>query len=323
MTTNVLILGGSGFIGTNLIEELELDGLKAKIFDINPPLNQSHNHLWIQGDILDYTALFNVVQNESPSCIIDLVARTDVDETVTVEKGYALNYKGVQNIIEVIATTECVSNVVFTSTQYVKEPGHEYENVMSYSPHTVYGASKVQMEELILDSKLSCQWTIIRPTNVWGPWHYRYKNEFFKVLKKGLYFHPGGEDAIKSYAYVGNVASQISKILQNTDGKVNKKILYVGDEPISILKWVNLFSKAFTGKGVIVIPRIFFLLVAKMGDMIGRIIGRPFLINSSRLNSMTEHYQTPMDLTFSILGESKYSIEDGVQKTVEWIEGIN
>ena len=320
MKADVLILGGSGFIGTNLLDELILDGFTVKNFDISKPLDQKHKKYWIKGDILNKNILKEVINSVQPTNIVDLIARTDVNELESVEEGYSLNYKGVQNVIDIVKNTDFIKSIVFTSTQYVKRPGHDYENIMSYNPHTTYGASKVMMEKIILNSEISCKWTIIRPTNVWGPWHFRYKNQFFKVLKKRMYFHPGGEDAIKSYAYVGNVAHQISKILIDSGSNVDKEILYVGDEPISILKWVNLFSRGIAGKNVVVVPRYIFIMIAKIGDFIGFIFRKPFLINSSRFNSMTEHYPTAMNHTFQILGKNKYTVEEGVNKTLQWLK---
>jgi nucleoside-diphosphate-sugar epimerase len=192
-----------------------------------------------------------------------------------------------------------------------------------YDPHTVYGESKVRMERLIRHSEIPCPWSIIRPTNVWGPWHMRYRRQFFKVLKMGLYFHPGGKDCVKSYAFVGNVVDQICRIIDAPASDVNGKTFNVGDAPVPLLDWVNAFAIALSGRKARVIPSDVVYGLAKIGDAISAVTGRRFLITTSRYNSMTEDYPTPMDKTFDVLGMPRYSLNEGVRLTVEWLDNYD
>jgi nucleoside-diphosphate-sugar epimerase len=316
----VLVLGGSGFIGTNICHELYERKIDFVNGDINPPLDITKLKYWIRCDILDIEQLRDTICEVRPYYIIDLVARTDVNNNEPAESGYSLNFKGVANLIAVLVDFNFVKRVIFTSTQYVKGPDSDFRAVMDYAPHTTYGQSKVMMEKAIFTSKIEFEWAIVRPTNVWGPWHYRYKEQFFKVLKKGLYFHPGGRQPVKSYAYVGNVADQICKLLFVDLENIGRKIFYVGDKPDSILTWVNGMSLAFTNRKVRVVPRVIFGIFVLAGDALSFFMGRPFLINSSRYKSLIEDYYTDMDFTFQILGENKYTISEGIIRTLEWVE---
>ena len=118
-----------------------------------------------------------------------------------------------------------VERVIITSSQFVCAPGRLPENDTDYFPETVYGQSKVVTEKLTREANLPCCWTIIRPTNIWGPWHMRYRREFWRVVERGLYVHPGREPVIRCYGYVKNVAHQIRKIFK----------------PMSILSAAKLF----------------------------------------------------------------------------------
>ena len=60
--------------------------------------------------------------------------------------------------------------------------------------------------------------------------------------------------------------------------------------------------------------------LALLGDIPTKLTGKPFLINSSRLRSMTTDYTTPMDKTFESLGENPYTLEEGIKETVEWLQ---
>lgn len=322
MKIQVLVFGGSGFIGTNLIAELLDHKIEVRNFDLSSPLDGGQSDLWIRGDVLNESSVRQTIHDLRPTYIVDLIARTDVNNSESVEEGYCLNYNGVLNILSAISDADFVKRIIFTSTQYVKRPGSDYLDIMNYDPHTTYGESKVRMEKVIFGADINCDWLVIRPTNVWGPWHFRYLSQFFKVLRAGLYFHPGGVQAIKSYAYVGNVAEQIRKLLFVDLSGTKRRVFYVGDEPISILDWVNGISLAFRGREVTIIPRPVFRGLVYIGDFVGAVLGRPFLINSSRYKSIIEDYPTDMNFTFSILGESKFSLERGISNTVNWIQTI-
>ena len=60
--------------------------------------------------------------------------------------------------------------------------------------------------------------------------------------------------------------------------------------------------------------------LALAGDVPSRLTGKPFLINSSRLRSMTTDYNTPIAETFKLLGENPYTLEEGIRETVEWLK---
>ena len=319
----ILITGGSGFIGTNLIESLRSTNSTLLNLDIRPPLNPAHATHWKFQDILVKEALCEAFRTFQPDHVIHLAARADCDENTTVEEGYRANTEGTSNVIAAIQSCPSVSRTVITSTQYVHGPGHLPTDDEDYEPHTVYGQSKVLTEKITRQANLSCTWTIIRPTNVWGPWHLRYRREFLRVLRTGLYLHPGGAACIKSYAYVGNVVNQIRGILEAPIKDVSGATLYVGDNPLALLDWVNAFSLALLKKKTPVIPRSAMIVLAKMGDIISSMTGKPFLITTSRYQSMVQDYNTPMQNTFAILGPVRHSLDDGVRLTLEWLKAYD
>jgi nucleoside-diphosphate-sugar epimerase len=231
---------------------------------------------------------------------------------------YAANHIGTRNVITAIQNISSVEKAVFTSSQFVVGPGAPPEHEEEFRPHTIYGESKILSERAVREAELLCSWTIIRPTNIWGRWHPRYPNEFWRVLKQGRYFHPGGSPVIRCYGYVGNVVEQVLTILGRRDGKLDRRVIYVGDAPIDLHDWTNAFSLCLTGKPVRVVPRPLVKALAKFGDVVQGCGGK-FPIYSSRFHSMTEDYVTPMDATFDVLGPSRISLEEGVRETVDWL----
>lgn len=316
----LLVTGASGFIGTNFVEYFSRQsGCELLNLDVQPPLNPDHQKYWRKADIMDPIGLASAFAKFSPTHVVHMAARAECDENTTVEKGYAVNTTGAQNVLEAIRGTPSVERVIIVSTQYVCGPGRLPETDEDYFPHTVYGQSKVITEQLTRKANLSCIWTLIRPTNIWGPWHFRYRQEAWRVIKKGFYLHPAGTPVVRSYGYVGNIIWQMEQILNAPAEKVDRQVFYVGDRPIDIYEWVDAFSMALRGHHARKVPRQVLRLIGFIGDFT-RLLDVKFPLTSSRVKSMTQDYLTPMDKTFYILGSPPFSLQDGVGKTVQWLK---
>ena len=315
----ILITGGSGFIGTNAIEMFAKYANAILNYSVHEPLSSEQAPYWRAGNILDQTATMAAFREFQPDRVLHLAARAECDEKTTVEEGYRANTEGTRNVLEAIRATPSVQRAIITSSQFVCAPGRLPKNDTDYFPETVYGKSKVITEKLTREANLPCCWTIIRPTNIWGPWHMRYRREFWRVLERGLYVHPGHQPVIRCYGYVRNVMYQIRKIFEADVDLVRGQTFYLGDRPIDLFDWVNGFSKALTGREARVIPRPLMRVLAGLGDIPTYLTGKPFLINSSRYRSMTTDYETPMERTFALFGENPYTLEAGIKETVEWL----
>jgi len=317
-----LITGGSGFIGTYLIEELQKAGIyNIRNIDIASPKENEHAIFWIEADILNKEKMLEIFDAFQPDYVIHLAARTDTDPENVLED-YKTNTEGTSNILSAAQQCKSIKRIVITSTQFV----HQYKGFpkddQDYAPHTVYGESKVIAEKLTRAANLNCIWTIIRPTNIWGPRHPRYPQEFWYVLKQGKYIHPGKQQVIRSYGYVGNVVDQILRILRTEEEKVDKQVFYVGDEPINLLDWVNGFSKALNKKNVRVVPRFIVKTAAILGNVL-HALGVNFPITLSRYRSMTQTNSASMDKTFKVLGAPKFKLQQGIDETVSWLKQQN
>jgi len=315
----VLVTGGSGFIGTNVIDAFSKEGNAILNYSLHAPLKSEQTQYWRRGDILDPEATMAAFRDFQPEIVLHLAARAETDENTTVEAGYRVNTEGTGNVLAAIRVTPSVKRVIITSSQFVCAPGRLPKGDTDYFPETVYGQSKVITEELTRQADLPVTWTIIRPTNIWGPWHMRYRREFWRVLERGWYVHPGREPVIRSYGYIGNVTHQIARIFDARSESVQGRTFYLGDRPINLLEWVNGFSRALAGREVRIVSRPLMRLLALAGDLPTRFTGKPFLINSSRLRSMTTDYDTPMGPTFDLLGENPYTLAQGINETVQWI----
>jgi nucleoside-diphosphate-sugar epimerase len=315
------ITGGSGFIGTHLVDFLESRSSRLVNFSLDPPFKESHQRFWRRGDILDAGQLQAALQEAQPDVVIHLAARTDCDENTSIEAGYSVNTEGTRNLVKAVKAMPSVKRLIVVSSQFVCRPGHLPKNDTDFNPETVYGASKAQSEVITRELDPSCTWTIVRPTNIWGPWHRRYAQEFWKVCENGWYLHPAVPSPVRSYGYVGNVVWQIGQLLSQPASEIHRKVFYLGDAPAPIDQWISGFHWALSGRQRMrAIPYSVLRVLAKAGDGISWVTGKPFLITSSRLKSMTTNYPTPMEPTFALLGAAPYSLQQGIDETVEWLK---
>lgn len=315
----VLITGASGFIGTNLVDVLVSLNYSICNFDKAKPNKKSHDQFWHQGNLLQIADIEKVLYHFRPTVVIHLAARTDTLSDKLDD--YIDNTKGSENLIRCLEKAEGLSRVIITSTQYVYKseekplPTRDDE----YVHYTAYGLSKVITEQFTREANLNCCWTIVRPANIWGPWHLRYPVELWKIIDKGLYVHPSNGPVMRTYGYVHNVVHQIVKIMQADVSKVDKQTYYLGDVAIDSYVWLNSISQNLTGKALRRVPSVLFTLPALFGDLL-RKVGVPSPLYTARFKNMIEDYPAPTGRTVSEFGVANSDLDENVRETVRWIK---
>lgn len=315
----LIITGGSGFIGTNLIDYYKDLNVDVVNFDIVRPKNVLHEECWRYVDIMSFEILKKEVLNFGPTHVIHLAARTDLKGSRI--EDYDSNVQGVRNLVEVCKSIQSLEKIIFTSSMLVCDVGFIPKSPIEYCPATIYGQSKVMGEKIVKNSGLNCDWTIVRPTSIWGPWFSAPYLGFFNMVQSGTYFHIGKLGCIKTYGYVGNVVYQLDKILNATTRDESFKVLYLGDySAISIEKFANEIGLQL-GKKIYRLPYIIFRLLAITGDLLGK-LDINFPMTTFRLKNMTTDNRMNLDKTEVIVGELPYSLKQGVASTLEWLNRL-
>jgi nucleoside-diphosphate-sugar epimerase len=315
---SVLVTGGSGFIGTNLIESFLRDGYEVLNFDLVPPQNPQHKNFYRQGDIRDATGLTSSVQDFKPEWVVHLAARTDLEGPTLAD--YDTNIGGVRNMVDAIQASSTVRRAVFTSTRYVHKTEIFPEKDDDYSPFTLYGESKVETEKIVRESELEIPWLLIRPTSIWGPWFRVPYRMFFDTVRRGMYVHPKGRFISKSYGFVGNVVHQIRQFLSVEANKVNKRTFYVSDDKdMDVLEFAKTIQQSFGAPPVREVPMALLKTLAHAGDCLKKMGMSNPPLTSFRLNNLLTPMHYNMSATCEVAGPSPFTLKEGVQATVDWI----
>ena len=144
----ILVTGGSGFIGTNLIGHLSKDAqYEIQNIDIVKPKISAQDKYWVQVDLRNHDAVVAAVEAFAPDYVIHLGARTDLNGKTL--QDYDANMSGVSNLLDAIEAVGTVKRAIFASSMYVCEPGYMPKDFEDYAPHTLYGESKVETEKRI------------------------------------------------------------------------------------------------------------------------------------------------------------------------------
>ena len=202
---NIIVIGGSGFIGSHLIKDLL--GIKdCKVFnlDIKESKYQHPRLFFIQFDITN-PELLDLSFDVSFDLCIHLSA-------LCKEPGYEwneyfeVNLLGTVNVIGLCEKLG-VNEILFTSTMmvYKAEEGKKTEKSLT-APDTAYGISKLLAEKELLHWKNSNKYfrklKIIRPAVVFGEHENGNFTRLYRSLKRGFFPYVGRSTTIKSNIYV-------------------------------------------------------------------------------------------------------------------------
>jgi len=315
----ILITGGSGFIGTNLVEHYLSKGEEVLNFDIAPPRNAQHRPCWRQVDILDSQLLRAEIAGFSPTCIVNMAATTGTADRGRKLEDYATNYEGVRNLISAARDAPNLERVIFVSTMLVCRMGYPPKDDTDYCPNTLYGQSKMLGEKVVREaSELPYYWTIVRPIGIWGPWFdMPYKN-LFEAIQKRLYVHPGGSNVNQSLGFVGNTVCQLDRLLQAPGDKVHGKTFYLADYPPTNMRaWVNLVQEAFQAPRTHQVPVPVLKALARVGDIMKFMGWNVPPLSTSRLRNMLASFV--FNLEPLVADDLPYTLEQAVEITVNWM----
>lgn len=316
MKVKILITGASGFIGTNLLEHFKDKYIVCNI-DFNKPKVQERGSYWKSIDITNYSELKRCLLEFSPDYIVHLAARTDL-RGKTIED-YSANTIGVKNLMEIVKLLPNLKKIIITSSMLVCHTGYYPKDKFDYAPTTIYGESKVETEKIVWANKPLCDWAIIRPTSIWGPWFGEPYRNFFDMVISHKYFHIGDKGCTKTYGYIGNAIYQIEQILFSDTNDENNKVFYIGDyQPTNIEEWGNEIANEL-GYKIFKMP--FFLLkcAALFGDILKK-NGIKFPMTSFRLKNMTTDNIIDLTATKKIAPNLPYSRIEGIKQTLLWMK---
>ena len=294
-----LITGGSGFIGTNLIERL-LQNKANKITIVDPVTPSVDGVEYIQDSIeLIPSSLFKDI-----NIVIHLACRSGVETSTEDPLGtFQNNVYGTLRCLEA-ARENGVKRFIFSSSGGTVlgeqlEPLHE---TLAPNPSSIYGASKLACEGYCKAyyKSFGLETVILRFSNVYGPHSMRKLTNLIPAF---------------IIAGLRNVPCYI-----NGDGSVTKDYIYVKDLVKTILVSASLpglggetFQIA-TGKETSINE-----IAGKLTMLSRKYLGRDLVIINRKERVGDVRYSCNIrKAEAKLLFEQRYKLEDGLNETFKW-----
>jgi nucleoside-diphosphate-sugar epimerase len=286
---NVLITGVNGFVGSNLINNIDhhdqIYGL-----DIEKKTKEG----------LVKTFTWNEFQKiPSLDAIIHLAGKAHDTKNTSSEKEYFdVNVGLTKKIIEFYFKSSATKFIFFSSVKAVADflKSSPLNEEINPDPKTPYGKSKLEAEKSILSEwrkyKKNSDFDygsskkdvyILRPCMIHGPGNKGNLNLLYNLSRKGLPWPLGAFENNRSFCSIDNLSFVIQQLIH---GKIESGIYQVADdEALSTNELIRLIAQSRNKKPMIWnIPAGPIKKMAKMGDMLH------LPMNSERLTKLTESY---------------------------------
>lgn len=309
----VNVIGGSGFIGTRLIDNLLNYNHCVKIFDKRPSVK--YPDLVTLGDVRRFEDLLPAL--EGADAIINLAAEHR-DDVSPIHLYYDVNFEGAKNIIRAADELD-IKNILFTSTVAVYGLNkHDPDETSQTEPFNHYGKSKLEAEKVFtewVEKGEGRSLTILRPVVVFGEGNRGNVFNLIKQIQSNKFMMVGPGDNRKSMAYVGNVAEFLAKAMEFGPGK---HLFNIATKPDLTVRELVEFIRFELGISASMsqLPYSVGLVGGLAFDLLSKITGRKFPISSIRIRKFCSNTTVSTKALEDIGFESPYTLREGLKKMI-------
>ena len=312
MPRKISVIGGSGFVGTNLCRKLSIKQQDFEIIDIKE--SKQFPEKCKIADVRDVDSLRKSISGD---VIVNLAAvhRDDVRDKSEYQR---TNVDGAENVA-IVCSEKGIDKIVFTSTVAVygfAEPGTDETGAIN--PFNEYGRTKFQAEEKLRlwNTKQENSLIIVRPTVIFGEGNRGNVFNLLKQIASGKFMMIGRGENKKSMAYVENISAFLEACIRSDEkyGLYN----YVDTPDFSMNDLVSRVRYTLSGKQGVGIRLPFWLgaLAGYLADFIVKLTGKSLPISYIRVKKFLA--TTEFKSSKSNLGgfEAPYTLEEGLARTL-------
>jgi len=275
MSNNILITGGAGFVGVNIIDYFlksgkysitVLDNLSVGSFDllerissengvkiVNARKENKKELLFIEGDVRDKNIVEKAVCNQN--VIIHLAAETGVIPSLNdPEKDADVNIFGTLNLLKAAVKFKTKKFILASSAAPLGNQIPPNDEKKLPKPLSPYGASKLAGEGYCsaFYGSYALDTTVLRFSNVYGPNSYHKGSVVALFMKKilnneDLTIYGDGEQT-RDYLFVEDIAYVIEKVIDSE--KTKGELYQLGTETETSINDLLKLLKIVTNKKI-------------------------------------------------------------------------
>jgi dTDP-glucose 4,6-dehydratase len=310
----IIITGGLGFIGSNLVNILSKKNFFIINIDkityasnLNNISNNLKNYKFYKQDINNQNFIKKILEKYNPSLIFNLAAETHVDRSIDSPRQFInSNIYGVFNLLETIKKYKKKIKLIHVSTDEVygdikkNEKSKEFD---SYNPSSPYAASKASGDLLIKSyvRTYKIPAIITNCCNNYGPNQYPEKlipTIIYKIInKKPVPIYGNGKN-IREWIHVEDHCNALIKVSE-------KGVL---GESYNIGSGIELNNIDITKKIISSFKEIDFNLANKA----------KFIFVKDRPGHDLRYSVNSSKIKINLKWSCKYNFDEGIKKTVVW-----
>ena len=315
MSSKVVVIGGSGFVGSRLIQEIgpehcyNIDKKQSPFF---PEITRIKN-------ICD-EGLEDVIDEKTDQVV--LLAAEHRDDVSPVSLYYDVNVEGTKRVLAAMDLLG-IRHIVFTSSVAIyglnkENPSEDHPA----DPFNHYGKSKWMAEAALRNwyekDPEKRTLTILRPTVIFGE---RNRGNVYNLLSQiasGKFMQVGNGENKKSMAYVGNISSFLHYSLTLVT-PANHVYNYTDKPDLSMNELVSLVRDQIgKPKKIVKIPYFIGLIGGYWFDLLAWITGKNFRISSVRIKKFCATTQFDSTLVNESGFEAPFTLQEGLERTLQY-----
>jgi nucleoside-diphosphate-sugar epimerase len=330
MENQILVTGGTGFVGSSLALRLLGCGYRVRVLARSRHSTTSYSLKTIaelesagveivKGDIFDYESLETALQGVEG--VFNLVGRLYI-AGIPKKEYFRLHVDGTRNLLKACKAANPLKFIVHCSSTGVLGPTGPYplSELAPFNPSNIYEETKAAGEKLAL--QLGEEWglpvSIARPALAYGPrglhllaWFQAIQRRYYRVVGAGAnYMHP---------IYIDDVANGLLMCAKSLNS-VGKVYHLVGESPVTIRELAGEIASALS----VSIPRTSMpesiaYWIASLLELAPGIPPGRLPLTRSRVRFMTESRAYSGERARQELGFiPRVALKEGLAMTVEW-----
>jgi len=300
----IAVTGATGFIGTRLLPQL----VQAD-YDVRALTRRTQQAVdgiaWVKGALADQTSLNELVKGVDAVIHIagSVRGRSQAEFLET-------NLYGLERLVRAIANAGTPIRLLSFSSITAAAPELSH-----------YAFSKAQAEALLARQE-NLDWTIFRPTAVYGPGDTELL-PLFQTMRRGLALVPAHEGLL-SFVHVDDVVSATLSWLEQAD--LRGETFEIHDGHLEGYDWQQILStmQPFAQRRIrrLILPRGLLAIVAGLNLGWSRISGQAPMLTPAKLNELFHRDWRCRDTRFSQLSgwTPRYDLSQGLAATFEELD---
>ena len=242
----ILVTGGSGFIGSHVVDKLIENNYEVRVFDKAKPLRGDVE--WFKGDLLSEKDVLEACRDIE--AVFHLAAIADVNVALShFDICLLINEMGTMNVLK-SATAQEVERVILASTTWVygRTKGVVNEDTPIPFPDHIYTKTKIGQEQLVYswNQHHGLPYTILRYDIPYGP-RMRSNMAISIFVRKALREEPitifGDGNQGRCFIYIEDLAE--GNVATLAEGAKNEVINLAGPEFVTLNQIAKDLQKFF------------------------------------------------------------------------------